>query len=340
MVQGAIALDASARCSFCGAFGAGVPPFAGPSQPVVVTIHGAHRPELPVLLRQVDHSAVAVRPLPEGWARRRPSSVSRDPLLGVRRGRTGDTGTVTPQAPPEVERFFSLIANVPHWPKGVVPVPARIGPPAFFSASDGLWHNPDEQAVFPYGGVMVVGHNLDSEESYRARLASGESHGGEANRMPTWRNLLRSLESADIHPAECFFTNAYVGLREGQSPSGSFAGEKDPIFRAWCEQFLTEQIRVMKPRALVALGTPSRRFLAGLSPGMRSWRARKLEDVDAAGAAVLRGITIGGVSLNTAALVHPSFGQRHVGVRRYGRTGSPLEGATAEAAMLGDAASC
>ena len=154
------------------------------------------------------------------------------PVLGVPRGWTGDTGTLTPQAPPEVERFFSLIANVPHWPKGVVPVPARIGPPAFFSASDGLWHNPDEQAAFPYGGVMVVGHNLDSEESYRARLASGESHGGEANRMPTWRNLLRSLESAHIHPAECFFTNAYVGLRNLSTSLGQVVREISEV-RAW-----------------------------------------------------------------------------------------------------------
>lgn len=76
------------------------------------------------------------------------------------------------------------------------------------------------------GGIIVIGHNFDSEAGFKRSF----THGGEDMNGPTWRNLLAFLRSVDISPARCFFTNAYVGLMPGDKATGPFAGAKDPQF--------------------------------------------------------------------------------------------------------------
>lgn len=244
---------------------------------------------------------------------------------------------VTGRTPPVVEQFFDRIAELERWPEGVVPVPQRIAPPAFFSASDGLWREgPDDGDVaFPFGGIMIVGHNLDSEAAYAKRLAEDRPHGGPESRMATWVNLLATLQRSGIGPKRCFFTNAYVGLKAGEVASGKFAGESDPGFRRWCEAFLIEQIRTMEPAVIVALGGPARRFLAGLSHGLAAWRSTRQADVDAANAGLIESADLGNHEVSAVSLVHPSFGNRHVGTRRYvDAAGAEHAGAEAETAML------
>jgi hypothetical protein len=244
-----------------------------------------------------------------------------------------------PTAPPPVDRFLECVGALDRWPDGVVPVPQLIDPPAFFPASTGLWHTAaDAPPAFPYDGVMVVGHNLDSEDAYTRRLTDGTPHGGETSRMPTWRNLLATLDRADIDPARCFFTNAYVGLKAGANATGKFAGEDAPEFRAWCERFLVEHAETMRPAAVVALGGPARRFLARLSPNLGAWDVAAQRKVDDVNAGRVGGVRLGTVTSDAVTLVHPSFGARHVGGRRYvDRNGRTHTGADAEAAMLVDA---
>ena len=66
--------------------------------------------------------------------------------------------------------------------------------------------------------------------------------------MRTWQNLYKLLATAGVDPRECFFTNAYVGLKEGDDPTGRFPGSGDAAFRRWCAGFLPDQVAVM-PRA-------------------------------------------------------------------------------------------
>ena len=123
-----------------------------------------------------------------------------------------------------VELFRQRLASLDEYPPGVIPVPDYLPGTAFFSAGAGLIViKPDGRLPpFPFGGVMFVGHNLDSETAFLRRLASGRAHGVPDRPMRTWRNLYRLLRAAGIAPESCFFTNAYVGLKAGTiRPGGS-----------------------------------------------------------------------------------------------------------------------
>ncbi|MDQ6947299.1 MAG: hypothetical protein M3256_13765, partial [Actinomycetota bacterium] len=71
-------------------------------------------------------------------------------------------------APHPIETFRQRLAELRSYPAGVVPVPEYLHGTAFFSAAAGLIvTNPDAPLPpFPFGGVMFVGHNLDSETAF------------------------------------------------------------------------------------------------------------------------------------------------------------------------------
>jgi len=78
--------------------------------------------------------------------------------------------------------------------------------------------------------------------------------------MPTWENLYIMVDRAGIKRREFFFTNRYVGLSADPRASGRrFAGSRDQSFVTWCHDFLDEQIQLMRPRVVVALGEPARK---------------------------------------------------------------------------------
>lgn len=104
-----------------------------------------------------------------------------------------------------VEDFWADLAELPDdaYPPGVVPVTENIRGTAFFAGGPGLYiTDPDGPLPeFPFGGIMVVGHNLDAEEPYLSRVQSGKAHGDPRWPMRTWRNLYRLFELANIDPA-------------------------------------------------------------------------------------------------------------------------------------------
>lgn len=163
-----------------------------------------------------------------------------------------------------VHEFWAELASLPgdEYPDGVVPVRDHIQGTAFFSGGAGLYITDPGAPLppFPYGGLMFVGHNLDAEEPYLARVESGKAHGDPRWPMKTWRNLYRLLALADVDPAGCFFTNIYVGLIAGSKPTGKFPGARDEQFTRWCAAFLSRQMETMQPRAVVMLGSEVRRF--------------------------------------------------------------------------------
>lgn len=71
--------------------------------------------------------------------------------------------------------------------------------------------------------------------------------------------------------SECFFTNAYVGLKAGEDPIGLLPGDRDDDFRAWCRTYLEYQVEVMRPRAIATLGSDARRFVATMAPQLGGW---------------------------------------------------------------------
>ena len=228
-----------------------------------------------------------------------------------------------------IEIFRRHLADLRSYPNGVIPVPGYLQGTAFFSAAAGLVvaDPPGPLPHFPFGGVMFVGHNLDSETAFLRRLASGQAHGDPGRPMLTWRNLYRLLEKADVPASTCFFTNAYVGLKTGDDPTGRFPGASDPEFRAWCRHFLDEQTEVMRPTVIATLGTGARRFLATMAPELSGWATVRNPP-----AGVVR-TQLGGHGTVAVALLHPSGYHGSLGRRRYGG----FTGLEAEAALLGDA---
>ena len=211
-----------------------------------------------------------------------------------------------------VIRFRRKLESLERYPEGVVPVPRYIPGTAFFSAGSGLEISDDgatELPEFPFGGVMLVGHNLDSLPAYERRLESGRPHGSLKYPMTTWRNLRRLLRAAEVSTTACFFTNAYVGLNE-KATTGVFPGSLDSAFSVWCRDFLIEQIEVMRPALLLALGAPASKFLATLSQDLEKWGEKGLPDCQP------ENVDIASVPLVALAVMHPSAHHTPQGIER------------------------
>lgn len=234
-----------------------------------------------------------------------------------------------------IETLRARLADLQRYPPGVVPVPEFLRGTAFFSAAAGLVVGDPAGPLppFPFGGVMFVAHNLDAEGPYRRRLASGHAHGGPEQVMLTWRNLYRLLDAAELDPGQCFFTNAYVGLKAGDDPTGPFPGAGDREFRGWCVAFLNEQIEVMRPKAVVTLGSDARRFMATMSPDLADLASGSNPPpavIDA---------TFGGDRTSVVPLLHPSGYHGSLGRRSYrGNLGLAAEAALVREAANLDAA--
>lgn len=231
-------------------------------------------------------------------------------------------------------RLWDSHAPANGYPRGVLPIPEAIAGTAFFPGGYGLWNPTPSLPLpkFPVNGVMVLGHDFHSEEGYRASL----ERGFESPSQPTWCNLVRLLESVDIEPAECFFTNVYMGLREGSGTTGVFPGASDADFVAHCEAFLLKQLDAQRPSCIITLGVNAPRVLARLSPDLQPWlEGHGLMHLDSVGP-VRTGVRFSGVvdfATSVVALIHPSL--RHASLRRRQYKGTV--GEEAERKMLLDA---
>ena len=217
------------------------------------------------------------------------------------------------------------------YPPGVVAVREPIPGIAFFPGGYGLWRPDLSQPLppFPVGGVMVLGHDFHSEVGYHASLARRR----EAASQPTWRNLTQLLARADIPVERCFFTNVYMGLREGSGTTGVFPGSRDPTFVAHCLDFLREQLAAQRPSLILTLGINVPPLLGALSADLTEWTTgRGLRHLDECDPVRFRAKFRGIADLESVvvALTHPSLRPASVRHRRY----DGEQGDAAELAML------
>ena len=225
-----------------------------------------------------------------------------------------------------VVEFREVLGQLDRYPLGVVPVPEPIDGTAFFAAGPGLYCEQLPSVaglpLFPFGKTMFIGNNLDAEGPYRQRLASGIAHGDHRQPMRTWRGMYQLLDAAHVNRRDCFFTNAYVGLIEGDKPTGRFPGASDPEFSTWCEDFLRLQIGTMKPAVVATIGADARKFMSRLSPDLSAWRRAPSTAVHEA--------VIDGHPLQAVALAHPSMYPASARSRRF----EEKQGVAADAALL------
>jgi uracil-DNA glycosylase len=219
-----------------------------------------------------------------------------------------------------VKEILALLDRVAPYPVGVIEVPHRIARTSFFPGGYGLWNTEADRALppMPVGGIMVLGHDFHCEASYRRVLKTN----GENLKDATWSNLLKLLAACGISTTKCFFTNFFMGLREGDKPMGTFPGLRDSGFVERCRKFFLHQLRLQRPRLVLTLGQHVPRLLAPLSPALKPWNsAQGFRSMDAAGAAVVPSAHFhcDEAMLHTTlvALVHPCMRNSNVHRRRY-----------------------
>jgi hypothetical protein len=191
----------------------------------------------------------------------------------------------------------------------------------------------------PIGKVMVVGHNFDSEVHYRQSLAQGY----EPVNLGAWGSLRKALLAWGIPLEDCFFTNAYMGLKADvnlstgkNESSGRFPGADNHSFVYRCRAFLLKQIQMQKPRLMLTLGKEVPPVLAPLARELTAaWSgATTLQELDHRDTALVRGARFPGAPHLTTlvALTHPANREPNVKRRRY----HGLEGNGAEHALVRD----
>jgi hypothetical protein len=126
------------------------------------------------------------------------------------------------------------------------PIRPKIFGRAFFPGGYGLFEGVTQS--FPVHPIMLVGQDFGTREYWNDVGIASESNQG------TWSGLAGMLARARIDPCACFFTNVLLGVRvegriDGPSPGLAF----EPYVEA-CANYLVEQIRVVRPSVVVALG--------------------------------------------------------------------------------------
>lgn len=241
-----------------------------------------------------------------------------------------ETFRVQPHEHP-ILAFRRWVEAIPEdaYPAELVPIGGRYIPGTVaFPGSYGLYVPPDAGSEippdFPYGGAMLVGHNVDKAANYAERYHDGTAHGEESRRrrrMPYWTTLRRHLlEPANIPLGQFFATNVHPALvSDGRSVVGR--SDRNADWWALVEELLLAQIREMEPRVIAALGEVARRVVGDLA-GM------SLPDDHPS----VVPATIGGIETQVVPMAHPSAwtGVKH---RRYQGT----MGRAADAAALRDA---
>lgn len=236
-----------------------------------------------------------------------------------------------------VDTLFLEMDTVAPYSPGTEAVPERMSGTAFFPGGSGLWRpaRGDSLPEMPVGGAMLIGQDFDTKVIYDRLKEKGEE-----TRSPTWRSLLELLEDASISPKDCFFTNAWMGLRSNGPSTGPYAGSLDAGFTARCTAFLACQLATQRPRLIVTLGKQSPQMLMKLSrPLSRTWQAfDKFSDIDSKNAGmvpIVRFDSPVGLEANIVALVHPCHHYLNVKNRRFtSNGGETLVGHEAEVAML------
>jgi hypothetical protein len=237
-----------------------------------------------------------------------------------------------------IELLFNAVNMTAPFPEGVVGMPGRIRGTAFFPGGFGVWDIDGGASPIGRPSIMILGHDFHSETGYRKSFDRGGEVTIKDGRLvmgPTWHGLVQLLKSAHVDPAQCFFTNAYMGLREGDGTTGRFPGSTDPAFVDRCRTFLALQIQTMRPSAILTLGAWVPSFIAPLSPELKSWsKARALVDVDKIGPIIPNAHFPDATNLVCAvgALTHPSLRGPNVGRRCY----DGVRGHTAELHLIRD----
>lgn len=134
---------------------------------------------------------------------------------------------------------------------------------AFFPGGSGLWRGSSLGGPlpgrFPNAPIMFVAHNYDSITAHERAKARG----GEVD-SSFWRDrLIPYMRMAGIDPADVFFSNALMECKPGSAIGDMPVA---PGYEEQCLDFLRQQIEIVRPRVVIALGGKARVRLRKVLP--------------------------------------------------------------------------
>lgn len=224
---------------------------------------------------------------------------------------------------PEV--LFQKLQELGEYPDRAEPVEKMLDITAFFPGGRGLWLEVDS-TVFP--SILVLGQDFSTVKAYEAMV---EGNKADLN-SPTWKNLIKLFDEADVDLKECFYSNVFMGLRDTDKMTGKFPGARDKDFVNRNLAFLLFQIETIKPKLVITLGRPASEMVGRLSrPDLDSWDKGKALSIPDNG--YKTNINFNGHVCRCVALEHTSMRNSNVKRRMYGK----YKGHEAEVEMLRDA---
>jgi len=201
------------------------------------------------------------------------------------------------------------------YPPGLTRFPGILKGQGFFPGGDGLWRDDPASAnapPFPVGGIMILGNDFGCEDNPDPKSPGFKQCLARGFEEPRTWSIKDTLIKAGRLSEQCFFTNAYLGLRTESPSTGRSPGAKVEVFKAMCRRFLHDQIQEQKPRLIVCLGHEPRLLLASMMlPKTHVWNCRcSFKKLDSNCNQILRvSLQSGGESLSPVILeiAHPSF---------------------------------
>jgi hypothetical protein len=209
----------------------------------------------------------------------------------------------------------------------------------FFPGADGLWKEDKDRDLrpFPYRPIMFVGQDFDKEAEKGEYLdqihtQDYQEEPREGKGSATWRNQLLRLKLAGISPADCFHTNLFPGLRISTKNYGTSTALRYPSLVDSCVEFLSTQIKIVEPRAVIFLGyVPASEVFYRWLPGRPNFQSGI--DIDEARSACFS-LKRGAEVIRMGWMTHPSLGDANSRRRKY----NGHEGVAAEQSILKECA--
>jgi len=184
--------------------------------------------------------------------------------------------------------------------------------------------------------IMILGQDWGSKRDYDKVKRSGE----ESLKNPTWKNMTKLLELCGIDLNRCFFTNAFMGIRTGDSSINSINWKKDlPNHYTKCQEFFLTQLEFLKPKLIIVLGKPAANFLGDFQNNkiLLPWKNFSYKKMDLSNEQLKKNVVFnlnkGNLKTTIVSIVHPCYRLRNVGMRSYNNS----NGNEAEVNMIKDA---
>jgi hypothetical protein len=204
---------------------------------------------------------------------------------------------------------------------GMMRVPRMMGP-GFFPGCTGLYKSEDD---FDSKPVMVLGQDFGNESVYGFLDLRGE-----VDKSVTWRHLKTLLSDIHIKPEQCFFTNAYMGLRKtDREVAGPVTAllKKAKGFADQCQTFFLYQLQVIKPELVLVMGKEPAGFIAEVFPdALGAWKEiGNLKDFYQKPDQISYEVEFEGRKIQFLFAMHPSMSSSNRGIIWKGKDGRKEE---------------